>query len=115
MKIIVELETDKLENQSLVQVVKQITDPNDLDKLSRHDDASVRMEVAENKNTSAETLNFLSKDENYMVKYVVASNKNTPEEVLYRLVNEENFIICEQIAQRERLSERIKVAISKRE
>ena len=114
MKIIVELETDKLKNKSLVQVIRQMIDYDDLEKLAHHDDASVRSEVAANKYTSAETLNYLSKDKNFIVKCAVASNENTSEETLYNLATEGDFLICERIAQRVGLSNRIKDVLSKK-
>ena len=47
----------------------------------------IRHCVAENKNTSAETLDRLSKDENSGVRHYVAKNKNTSAETLDRMQN----------------------------
>ena len=63
--------------------------PEMLDYLSNDKDWVVRRNVAQNPNTSTETLDRLSKDV-WRVKMNVANNKNTSSKTLDRMSNDEN-------------------------
>ena len=48
-----------------------------------------KIEIAQNPNTSPESLKTLATDDNYYVRFWVATNPNTPAEVLQSLATDE--------------------------
>ena len=107
MKIIVELETDKLTKDALIQIIRQMDDEKDLTEFAKHYDSMVRLEVASNPNTSPTDLDNLSKEDNFMVKWSVAANRKTPESALLRLASDKDFLIPERISERASLSDKV--------
>ena len=63
MKIIVELETDKLPHNALVQIIRQMDDERDLEKFAEHHNSMVKTEIASNPHTSPSALDQLSKED----------------------------------------------------
>ena len=113
MKIIVELDTDKLTDIVLIQIVRQIEDEQDLKKFVHYQNFNVRAEIAMNPHTSQEDLDELSKDKNFLVRLSVASNKKTPESALLRLATDEDFLIRERVAERRSIPDSVIRVLSK--
>jgi hypothetical protein len=57
-----------------------------------------KLELAENSNTSTETLTSLARDEYWKVRYYVTQNPNTPPEALTRLAEDEDWEVREEVA-----------------
>jgi hypothetical protein len=67
--------------------IRNLTDPNILDKLADDDFWKIRKEVALNKHTLSSTLKKLSNDKIYNVLEAVASNPNTDVDILDSFAN----------------------------
>ena len=112
MKIIVELETDNLTVDALVQIIRQMNDERDLEKFAERHNSRVKTEIASNPHTSPSTLEQLSREDSFIVKWSVAANKRTPEIALLRLATDEDFLIRERIAERDGLSDSVILVLS---
>ncbi len=110
MKVVVELETDKLKSDALIQIIMQMDDGKDLKELARHYIAGVRAEVASSPYTLPEDLDFLSKDDNFIVRWCVAANPNAPESALLRLAIDPEFLIRERVFEKHDLSDKVILA-----
>lgn len=68
-----------------------------------------RRDVAQNPNTSQETLSILATDENYEVRWEIARNPNTPHETLSILATDGNPDVRRGVAENLNTPEEIKM------
>jgi hypothetical protein len=86
-----EIDWDKAKNKN--------TTPNELDELAKSKHSFVRMDVANNPNTSSQTLALLSDEtENMNVLYGVARHNNTTTDILEKLSNHPNNDVRKWVA-----------------
>jgi len=77
-------------SQIVLKVLKEVETP-DILGLSTEE----KIELAQNQNTSQETLAILATDKHYKVRYCVAENQNTSQELLGILAtDEESYVRC---------------------
>jgi hypothetical protein len=77
-------------NDEIINNMQIKTEQKVLDNFAKTGSAMVRESIAQNENTSVETLTYLSKDNDKWVRLLVAQNKNTPDAVLKELENDLN-------------------------
>ena len=70
------------------------TSPETLARLANDMNDTVRLRVAKHPNTSPETLAFLANDKDWVVRRCVAENLNTPQESLKNLANDNNSVVA---------------------
>ena len=115
MKIIVELETDKLTREALLQIIRQMDDESYLTEFAKHYDDTVKTEVAANPHTLPVDLDNLSKEDYFMIKWCVAANERTTESDILRLANDKDFLIRERISERYDLSDKVLMILTRDE
>lgn len=74
----------------LCRVAESMNAPAALAELAFHENAEIRIAVAENSNTPHEVLRLLADDVNPDVRYVIAENCNVPKALLEMLCSDEN-------------------------
>lgn len=79
-------------------IASRSINPKELDQLADHEDWSVRLNVAANEKTSAETLEKLANDGDLDVRTNVAYNENTRETTLDKLAEDHHIMVRLNVA-----------------
>jgi hypothetical protein len=86
-----------------------------LEKLAEDEDATIRMHVAGNLNSTQEMLSALANDEEVSVRVWVAVNSNTPFQILSSLISDKVVLIREKISERQDITENMLEILTKDE
>lgn len=81
-----------------IELAKNSKDPKELARLANDENDDVRYWVANNPNTSADTLAHLATDEDFRVRHTIAVDPNTPPEILAQLANDADKFVRVKVA-----------------